>query len=226
MQPWTETRTRNERAADLLVDRGYQEAITYASRSRRAGGAVPGAGARSWRIRSPRSWRHARCRCGRACCRRCGRISADSSSACACSKSAALRRRRRRRDRSRSPASSPGSALPEQWGSEATKVDFFDVKADVEALLALTGASGPIPLRGRKHPALHPGQSARIYRGDRPIGWLGALHPEHSRAPGFDISGMSCSSSRRGPASVVIIPVYAEISRYPAIRRDLAVDRR
>ena len=66
-----------------------------------------------------------------------------------------------------------GAALPEQWSVAAKPVDFYDVKADVEALFA------PQALRfvAAAHPALHPGRSAQVYCGDQAIGWIGELHP-------------------------------------------------
>ena len=83
-----------------------------------------------------------------------------------------------------------GSALPEQWGVEATKVDFFDVKADVEALLDLTGAAAQFRFVPERHPALAPGSvGAHLARrsGRRVAGRAasGAFAP-----PGFDISGI------------------------------------
>jgi phenylalanyl-tRNA synthetase beta chain len=67
-----------------------------------------------------------------------------------------------------------GGALPEGWGSDSRKVDFYDVKGDVEALLA------PAQLRFEKliHPALHPGRAARMLLDGKEIGCLGELHPE------------------------------------------------
>jgi phenylalanyl-tRNA synthetase beta chain len=115
-----------------------------------------------------------------------------------------------------------GSALPEQWGAEATKIDFFDVKADVAALLDLTGAPAQFRFVPERHPALHPGQSARIWRGDRSVGWLGALHPEHLRR--LDLTYPVFVFELETQAGLTRdIPVFAEISKYPAIRRDIAV---
>jgi phenylalanyl-tRNA synthetase beta chain len=115
-----------------------------------------------------------------------------------------------------------GSTLPEQWGAEATKVDFFDVKADVEALLALTGAAAQFRFVPEAHPALHPGQSARIWRGNRAVGWLGALHPEHSRR--LDLTYPVFVFEVESEAGLAHdMSVFAEISKYPAIRRDIAV---
>jgi phenylalanyl-tRNA synthetase beta chain len=113
-----------------------------------------------------------------------------------------------------------GSAQPEQWGEPQRPVDFFDLKGDVEALCELAGDGwGFIPAR---HPALHPGQSARIERGGAPAGWIGALHPaiEHE----LDLSGpvllfeLDLTSLQQ-----TRLPRFAELSRFPAIRRDIAV---
>jgi phenylalanyl-tRNA synthetase beta chain len=70
-------------------------------------------------------------------------------------------------------AAAYGPALAEQWEGTERAVDFFDVKADVEALAApLALGFEPAP-----HPALHPGRSARVLARGRPAGWIGELHP-------------------------------------------------
>src|SRR5690606_38767246 len=79
-----------------------------------------------------------------------------------------------------------GTRLPEQWGAPETAVDFYDIKGDVEALLALTGAPERFRFEPARHPALHPGQSARVLRDGQEIGWLGALHPELERKLDLD----------------------------------------
>jgi phenylalanyl-tRNA synthetase beta chain len=222
MQPWTETRVRNERAADLLVDRGYQEAITYSFtdpvlQTR----LLPGD---AFALANPISAELAVMRVSLWP----GLLQALGSN------------QRRQQARARLfevgrryagadgaeteviAAVVAGSTLPEQWGAEATKVDFFDVKADVEALLALTGAAAQFRFVPEAHPALHPGQSARIWRGNRAVGWLGALHPEHSRR--LDLTYPVFVFEVETHAGLAHdVPVFAEISRYPAIRRDIAV---
>ncbi len=70
-----------------------------------------------------------------------------------------------------------GANLPEQWGQKSTATDFYDLKADVEALLALTGAGEQFRFVPDAHPALHPGQTARIERAGVTVGLLGMLHP-------------------------------------------------
>ncbi|MFP5506249.1 MAG: phenylalanine--tRNA ligase subunit beta, partial [Gammaproteobacteria bacterium] len=114
-----------------------------------------------------------------------------------------------------------GSRHPEQWGHGQAAADFFDVKADVEALLAAGGCGDVYRFEPGQHPCLHPGQTARILRDGQPVGWLGTLHPEHvdtlelpDNTLLFEISAAALA---RGAAAE-----FAAISRFPAIRRDLA----
>lgn len=115
-----------------------------------------------------------------------------------------------------------GAALPEQWGAAGTAVDYFDVRSDIEALLRATGDADTFSFQAATHPALHPGQSARIYRDGRAIGWVGRLHPEVERKLGLTYSGVIFEiETDSGLAAAV--PRYREISRFPSVRRDLAV---
>ena len=217
--PWTEGRVRNERASDLLVDRGYQEAINYAFTEASAQTALFPEPAIA--LANPISVELGVMRVSLWP----GLLQAVGSN------------QRRQQSRVRLfevgrryavggeteviAGVATGSALPEQWGSEATKIDFFDVKADVEALLALTGAAEEFRFVPEKHPALHPGQSARIYRGTRPVGWIGAVHPEHIRR--LDLTYPVFVFELETVAGLAaVVPEFQEISRYPAIRRDIA----
>jgi len=115
-------------------------------------------------------------------------------------------------------------AVPDLWGIKARPVDFFDVKGDIEALLALGGQRQFIfqPVR---HPALHPGQAAEIvYSGntDCPIGLVGVLHPQIQAKSGLERS-VILFELRLSALQTAISPKFQEISRYPAIRRDLAL---
>jgi len=95
------------------------------------------------------------------------------------------------------------------------------VKADVEALLALSGAAEEFRFVAEGHPALHPGQSARIWRGDRPVGWMGAIHPRHLKA--LDLTYAPVVFEVEATATLAArVPEFHEISKYPAIRRDIA----
>ena len=115
-----------------------------------------------------------------------------------------------------------GARWPEQWGIGREPVDFYDVKADLDAVLALTGDAGAIRYEPAELDCLHPGRSAQLWRGDRAIGWLGELHPRLSKQLGwvsppwlFEIeTDLGLSSN---------IPKYRSISVFPRLRRDLAV---
>ena len=67
-----------------------------------------------------------------------------------------------------------GSAEAMQWGVDERPVDFFDVKGDIEALLAPRVARFVLA----EHPAMHPGRCARVEVDGTPIGFVGELHPK------------------------------------------------
>ncbi len=115
-----------------------------------------------------------------------------------------------------------GPAAPEQWGLPGRGVDFFDVKADVEAILALTGDAEEFIFSSEAHPSLHPGQSARIQRAGETVGWLGMLHPES--AAKLDLGqNLYLFELRLDGLSAGAVPAFRPLSRFPAIRRDLAL---
>ena len=111
-----------------------------------------------------------------------------------------------------------GSAQPEQWGCATRNVDFYDLKGELELLLA------PAPLTFEKvnHPALHPGRSARILAAGKTIGVIGELHPQWLQSYDlplapivFEIDLAAALSSR--------LPLASEISKQPPAVRDLAI---
>jgi len=114
-----------------------------------------------------------------------------------------------------------GSAYAEQWAEPTRKVDFFDIKADVEAMFALTGA--PVQFAAGKQYALHPGQTAEILtaQGEH-IGWLGMLHPNLEKQLGFD-SQVFLFELDQDLLLDRQIPVFKPLSKYPSVRRDLAL---
>jgi phenylalanyl-tRNA synthetase beta chain len=111
-----------------------------------------------------------------------------------------------------------GPTLPEQWGAPAGRVDFYDIKADVEVLFA------PRRLEFVKtiHPALHPGRCATVSLDGRPVGVLGELHPrwvqEYELGTAPVIFELELAALLETP-----FPCYAEVSRFPAVIRDLAL---
>lgn len=109
-----------------------------------------------------------------------------------------------------------GDALPEQWGAPSRRVDFFDLKGDLERLFG-----HGLDARRGTHPALHPGQCAELWVDGQSIGWVGALHPRLVQA--FDLAAApvlfeldSQALAQRG------LPRHAVLSRFPQMRRDLA----
>jgi phenylalanyl-tRNA synthetase beta chain len=110
-----------------------------------------------------------------------------------------------------------GSAKPEQWAADSADIDFFDVKAHVEALVGTE-----LAYEKAEHTALHPGQSARILLDGKAIGWLGKLHPKWQQH--YDLT-KSAYLFELDVAAIVNrqIPSYQEVSKLLPIRRDLAV---
>jgi len=119
-----------------------------------------------------------------------------------------------------------GTRLPEQWGiprEVRVPVDFYDVKADLQALFTATGCSDSFVFEAPGAPlaCLHPGRSARILRQGREVGWLGELHP--SLVKQLDFTDTPVLFELDMDALGVEKPQYNEISRFPQVRRDLAV---
>lgn len=111
-----------------------------------------------------------------------------------------------------------GAALPEQWGDGGRDVDFHDVRGDLEAVF---GGRRLTFIRG-KHPAFHPGQTAQILCDGQSAGWVGALHPRWlqkyelpAAAVGFELDAAVMRA--------VQLPAYRQVSRFPPVRRDLAI---
>jgi len=115
-----------------------------------------------------------------------------------------------------------GSREPEGWANAREAVDFFDVKADVEALLAFAGNGGAYRFVPGEHPALHPGQTARIERDGRLVGFVGSLHPELAGTLGIDQS-VYLFELKLSEIADGRMPQFSELSRFPEVRRDLAV---
>jgi phenylalanyl-tRNA synthetase beta chain len=110
-----------------------------------------------------------------------------------------------------------GDAYPEQWNATARRVDFYDVKGDLEALLA------PFTLRceATEHPALHPGKSARLIVNGLEVGWLGELHPRWQQKYDLPLAPVVFEIEYDALA-MRAVPAYHEIAKYPPVRRDVA----
>jgi phenylalanyl-tRNA synthetase beta chain len=115
-----------------------------------------------------------------------------------------------------------GSQWPVHWGNDDREVDFFDIKADLEAVFELTGCSGKVRFSPVEHPALTPGKSARIFMGDDPIGWLGILHPKLEKQLELKKTVILFALQLK-QSTLSRIPVHESYSKFPSVRRDIAV---
>ncbi|MGH8382576.1 phenylalanine--tRNA ligase subunit beta [Pseudomonas sp.] len=115
-----------------------------------------------------------------------------------------------------------GSRLPEGWANGRDSIDFFDVKADVEAVLGFSGSLAEFSFVPGQHPALHPGQTARIERNGREVGYLGAIHPELAKTLGLD-RPVFVFELVLGEVADGRLPKFSELSKFPEVRRDLAL---
>ena len=110
----------------------------------------------------------------------------------------------------------------EHWDLARQPVDFYDLKGDLESLLELTGKSEAISFRAAAHPALHPGQTAAIWLDNEQIGFIGVVHPELERK--LDLNGRTLVFELFwNKVADRVLPDAREISRFPANRRDIAV---
>ena len=114
-----------------------------------------------------------------------------------------------------------GSRWPEQWGGGRESSDIFDLRADLEALLSLTGDGSAFNFVVDALPCLHPGRAARLTRNGHTVGWIGELHPELVRSLGFAAAPCLFEIDVE-PALAVRYAAFEAPSRFPQVRRDLA----
>jgi len=115
-----------------------------------------------------------------------------------------------------------GPRRPEQWTEDREAVDFYDAKADIDSLLAMTNDEGNVRFKSAILSCLRPGRTAQIFRGSDAIGWVGELHPRVLKALDLNLApyvfeleidrAFTCNQLK-----------YNEISKFPSIRRDVAV---
>jgi len=115
-----------------------------------------------------------------------------------------------------------GAREAENWSGQSDLVDFFDLKVDLESIFQLTGRVEDFIFKAKGHPALHPGQSASIQIDKKHVGWIGALHPEIQQNHHildnvfvFELNISALGESR--------VPLFTPLSRFPSVRRDLAI---
>ncbi len=119
-------------------------------------------------------------------------------------------------------AACSGNADAEQWGAAARPLDFYDLKADLESVLALAGPGAPLRYLPTSQAWLHPGRSAEVWRGELRLGWIGHLHPRLLKALDLETEVLAFELDLE-PLAQRAIPEAAALSRYPLVRRDLAL---
>lgn len=117
-----------------------------------------------------------------------------------------------------------GTAHAEQWSEPARALDFFDIKGDLESLVAMTAAPRAWSFDQNDLPTwLHPGCGARVLRDGAGIGALGALHPALLRALDLD-EDVYVFELQADPLRARELPRARVLPRFPSIRRDIAVE--
>jgi phenylalanyl-tRNA synthetase beta chain len=113
-----------------------------------------------------------------------------------------------------------GSQYPENWANGRRTADFFDVKGELESLFRVLGID--VQFAAARHPALHPGQSAELLRDGQHVGWLGTLHPQVQK--NLELNGTILLFELFLNSIVTgYVPNFKEISKFPEVRRDLAI---
>ena len=221
----TESRPLNERLLTAMVDRGYHEAITYSfvdSGLQRA--LFPGTPGLA--LANPMSMDLSEMR-----------VSLWSGLIGACREN--LRRQQTRvrlfeignrfeladgalREIESIAGVATGARWPEQWGLAREALDFYDVKADVVHLLELAGDAQSVRFEPEELSCLRPGRTARIYRDAVPIGWIGEVHPRLHKELQLNGTALVFELEIDSGFRANILK-YKKISKYPSVRRDLAV---
>lgn len=114
-----------------------------------------------------------------------------------------------------------GRVQPPQWAAASHEADYFDLKQDLETLLAALGF-GPLRYEAAEHPAYHPRQFARVLHEDRSVALIGAVHPKVMRVMDLGASALAFEIQweHLGAAAA---PAFQPLSRFPSVRRDLAL---
>lgn len=110
-----------------------------------------------------------------------------------------------------------GAVVDEQWADKSRKADFYDVKSDLEALLAKSF----IYHKGQ-HPSLHPGQTARLDKAGKACGWLGKIHPQVAKKLEIPNNTVLFEIDL-APILAIEVPKFKSPSKFPMLRRDLSI---
>jgi phenylalanyl-tRNA synthetase beta chain len=115
-----------------------------------------------------------------------------------------------------------GARWPEQWGEARQPLDFYDIKADLLEIFALTGDAASVRFEPASLECLGPGRTARILRGATPVGWLGELHPQCMRVLNLPNTTFLFELELAVAFSYKTLQ-FKGISKFPSVRRDLSI---
>ncbi len=115
-----------------------------------------------------------------------------------------------------------GPRFGEGWAQDGSGVDFYDLKGDLESALALTRDAANFSFEPAERDALHPGQTALIRRDQEVVGYIGALHPSVCRELDLPANVYACEITLSAVVQAEL-PQFTELSKFPEVRRDLAV---
>lgn len=114
-----------------------------------------------------------------------------------------------------------GEALPSGWINEERKVDFYDLKGDVENLLSMSHLQGRVRFEPSQSAEFHPGQCAAIMLDNQAIGIIGQLHPQWQKT--FEVNGaVFMFQLQLDPLLTMQVPKVTDVSKFPGVERDLA----
>jgi len=113
-----------------------------------------------------------------------------------------------------------GNQYPENWANGRREADFFDLKGELEGLFRVLGVS--VSWLPGQHPALHPGQTAELVCDGESVGWVGTLHPQVQK--NLELNGTILLFELFLDSVVTgYVPNFKEFSKFPEVRRDLAI---
>ncbi|MFK7974894.1 MAG: phenylalanine--tRNA ligase subunit beta [Halioglobus sp.] len=115
-----------------------------------------------------------------------------------------------------------GRQREESWNAEDQAADFYDLKGDLESLLAMTGEAESFDFVASERTALHPGQTASVTRNGQSVGFLGRLHPSVASEMGLSAPLYVCEVDLEAVLSAAL-PAFSELSKFPEVRRDIAI---